>query len=195
MSFLQSIFEGGQHQSVANQQLPKSVDSLHKTCNSSTPDLFSSATIKSSLGMRDYHIRYLKFKISPEVRTYHDLGWALCQICTCVYYVANIAKFGLSHNRWCHTTDGPPPIGLPGPHATVMDGPPGPCTATTVSLGGPSTALSITTVGPPLPRIVPHCCTETLVGVTASETNRAPQQCACPYYSPFMFTWQLKWFM
>ena len=89
----------------------------------------------------------------------------------------------------------PPPIGLPGPHAAVMDGPPGPCTATTLSPGGPSTALSITTVGPPLPRIVSHCCTETLVGVAASETNRAPKQCACPYYSLFAFTWQLKWFM
>ena len=33
-----SVFEGGQHQSVANQQSPESGDSLHKTCNGSTPD-------------------------------------------------------------------------------------------------------------------------------------------------------------
>ena len=35
-----SVFEGGQHQSVRNQQSPKSVDSVHKTCNASMPDPF-----------------------------------------------------------------------------------------------------------------------------------------------------------
>ena len=34
------IFEGCQHQSMANQQSRKSVDSLHKTCNGSTPERF-----------------------------------------------------------------------------------------------------------------------------------------------------------
>ena len=38
-----SVFEGCQHQSVANQQSPKSGDSLHKMGNGSTPD-FSSPT-------------------------------------------------------------------------------------------------------------------------------------------------------
>ena len=37
-----SVFEGGQHQSVRNQQSPKSVDSVHKTCNASMPHPFFS---------------------------------------------------------------------------------------------------------------------------------------------------------
>ena len=37
---------------------------------------------------------------------------------------------------YCHTTDGPPTIGPPGPSAAVIDGPPGPCTAATLGLGG-----------------------------------------------------------
>ena len=52
-----SVFEGGQHQSVANQQSPESGDSLHKTCNGSTPDPFFSAPIskeKSGLATQDY---------------------------------------------------------------------------------------------------------------------------------------------
>ena len=32
----------------------------------------------------------------------------------------------------CHTTNGPPTIGPPGPRAAAMDGPPGPCTAATL---------------------------------------------------------------
>ena len=52
-------------------------------------------------------------------------------------------------DEYCHTTDGPPTIGPPGPSAAAMDGPPGPCTAATLGPGGPSTAVSITTVGPP----------------------------------------------
>ena len=37
---------------------------------------------------------------------------------------------------FCHTTDGPPTIGPPGPSAAAMDGPPGPCTAATLGPGG-----------------------------------------------------------
>ena len=45
MPFLWSILEGCQHQSMVNQQLSISVDSLHKTCNGNTPDPFISAPI------------------------------------------------------------------------------------------------------------------------------------------------------
>ena len=36
----------------------------------------------------------------------------------------------------CHTTDGPPTIGPPGPSAAAVDGPPGPCMAATLGPGG-----------------------------------------------------------
>ena len=49
----------------------------------------------------------------------------------------------------CHTTNGPPTIGLPGPSSAAMDGPSGLYIAATLGPGGPSTALSITTFGPP----------------------------------------------
>ena len=52
-----SVFEGCQHQSVANQQSPKSGDSLHKMGNGSTPNPFFLAHIskkKSGLATRDY---------------------------------------------------------------------------------------------------------------------------------------------
>ena len=58
--------------------------------------------------------------------------------------------------RFCHTTDGPPTIGPPGPSAATMDGPPDHARLLHLVQGGPSTALSITTLGPPLPRTVPH---------------------------------------
>ena len=36
----------------------------------------------------------------------------------------------------CHTTNGPPTIGPPGPSAAAMDGPPGLCTAATLGPWG-----------------------------------------------------------
>ena len=52
-----TVFEWCQHQSVANQQSPKSGDSLHKTCKGSTPDPYFSPPPyqkkKSGLTMRD----------------------------------------------------------------------------------------------------------------------------------------------
>ena len=35
----------------------------------------------------------------------------------------------------CHTTNGPPTIGSPGPGVAAMDGPPGPCTAAILGPG------------------------------------------------------------
>ena len=52
-----SVFEGGQHQSVANQQLPKSGDSLHKTCNGSTPDPYFSPPPYQKKNKRSGHAR------------------------------------------------------------------------------------------------------------------------------------------
>ena len=46
-----SVFEGGLHRQVANQKSPKSVDSLHKTCNGSTSDLFSAPYRKKKSGL------------------------------------------------------------------------------------------------------------------------------------------------
>ena len=67
MSFLWNIFEGGQHQSVANQQSPKSIDSLHNTCNGSTPDPFFSATISKEKNQSG-HAR-LPYMV-PEVQNF-----------------------------------------------------------------------------------------------------------------------------
>ena len=53
-----SIFEGCQHQSVANQQSPKSGNSLHKTDNGSTPEPFSLPTYQRK--KRSGHARVRK---------------------------------------------------------------------------------------------------------------------------------------
>ena len=50
-SSLYASFEGCQHQSAANQQLPKSVDSLHKTCNGVTPDLISTPPYQKKIAV------------------------------------------------------------------------------------------------------------------------------------------------
>ena len=50
-------FEWCQHQLVANQQSPKSGDSLHKTCNGSTPDPYFSPPLYQKKNKRSGHAR------------------------------------------------------------------------------------------------------------------------------------------
>ena len=52
-----SVFEWCQHQLVANQQSPKSGDSLHKTCNGSTPDPYFSPPPYQKKNKRSGHAR------------------------------------------------------------------------------------------------------------------------------------------
>ena len=52
-----SVFEWCQHQLVANQQSPKSGDSLHKTCNGSTPDPYFSPPLYQKKNKRSGHAR------------------------------------------------------------------------------------------------------------------------------------------
>ena len=59
-SFAWNIFEDCQHQSVANQQSPKSGDSLHKTCNGSTPDPYFSPPPHQKKNKRSGHVRLMK---------------------------------------------------------------------------------------------------------------------------------------
>ena len=52
-----SVFEWCQHQLVANQQSPKSGDSLDKTCNGSTPDPYFSPPPYQKKNKRSGHAR------------------------------------------------------------------------------------------------------------------------------------------
>ena len=54
-----SVFEWCQHQSVANQQSPNSGDSLHKTCNGSTPDPYFSPPPYQKKNKRSGHARLM----------------------------------------------------------------------------------------------------------------------------------------
>ena len=65
-----SVFEWCQHQSVANQQSPKSGDSLHKTCNGSTPDPYFSPPPYQKKNKRSGHARLINHSNSfLSVRT------------------------------------------------------------------------------------------------------------------------------
>ena len=72
-----SVFEWCQHQLVANQQSPKSGDSLHKTCNGSTPDPYFSPPPYQKKNKRSGHARlgtlYLRSCCYMYVRIVHAL--------------------------------------------------------------------------------------------------------------------------
>ena len=66
-----SVFEWCQHQLVANQQSPKSGDSLHKTCNGSTPDPYFSPPPYQKKNKRSGHAR-LTTTIASEIWRYNN---------------------------------------------------------------------------------------------------------------------------
>ena len=81
-----SVFEWCQHQLVANQQSPKSGDSLHKTCNGSTPDPYFSPPPYQKKNKRSGHARLPyspvvailpAFKLSSHVRQLYFVAYSI----------------------------------------------------------------------------------------------------------------------